>query len=94
MPKTQPPKPASAPAQQAKHEADSEAFVVQLAALSDGAKAHELKARAALAGLPAYTDTVGSLTRVRVGPYATREAAVTAAVKLAEHGMTGQVLAK
>ena len=69
-------------------------FVVQLAALSDDAKARELKARAALAGLPVYTDAVGNLTRVRVGPYATREAAVAAAAKLAENGMTGQVLAK
>lgn len=69
-------------------------FVVQLAALSDGAKARELKARAALAGLPTYTDTVGNLTRVRVGPYPTREAAEAAAGRLAENGMTGQVLAK
>jgi len=82
------------PARRTGPEAAGEAFVVQLAALSDGAKARELKARAALAGLPAYTDTVGSLTRVRVGPYATREAAVAAAVTLAEQGMTGQVLAK
>jgi DedD protein len=68
--------------------------VVQLAALSDSAKADSLKARAAQAGLPAYTDTVGKLTRVRVGPFATREAAVAAAVTLAENGMTGQVLVK
>ncbi len=68
--------------------------MVQLAALSDSAKADSLKARAAQAGLPAYTDTVGKLTRVRVGPFATREAAVAAAVTLAENGMTGQVLVK
>ena len=60
----------------------------------DPTKARELKARAALAGLPTYTDTVGSLTRVRVGPYPTREAAEAAAGRLAENGMTGQVLAK
>src|SRR5512143_147114 len=78
----------------AKSEATGETFVVQLAALSDGAKARELKARAALAGMPVYTDAVGSLTRVRVGPYDTREAAVAAAAKLAENGMSGQVLAK
>jgi DedD protein len=68
--------------------------VVQLAALSDAAKAQTLKARAAQAGLPAYTDTVGKLTRVRVGPYTSRTAAVAAAVKLAENGMAGQVLTK
>src|SRR3569623_81327 len=60
------PHPVAAPVPQKKPAAASEMFVVQLAALSDGAKARELKARAALAGLPTYTDTVGSLTRVRV----------------------------
>ncbi|MEW6119459.1 MAG: SPOR domain-containing protein [Pseudomonadota bacterium] len=70
------------------------AFVVQLAALSDAGKARALAARASQAGLPAYTDVVGKLTRVRLGPYATREAAVAAAVKLAENGMSGQVVAK
>lgn len=88
------PHPVAAPVPQAKPVAASEMFVVQLAALSDGAKARELKARAALAGLPAYTDTVGNLTRVRVGPFPTREAAVAAAVRLAENGMGGQVLTK
>jgi DedD protein len=68
--------------------------VVQLAALSDSTKANVLKTRAAQAGLPAYTDTVGKLTRVRVGPYTSREAAVAAAVKLAEKGISGQVLVK
>ena len=93
-PAPKPPKPAAAPAHQVKPAAAGEMFVVQLAALSDGAKARELKARAALAGLPAYTDTVGNLTRVRAGPYATREAAVAAVEKLRESGMSGQVLAK
>ena len=88
------PKPAATPAPQVKPAAASEAFVVQLAALSDSAKAQALKARAAQAGLPAYTDTVGKLTRVRVGPYTSRTAAVAAAVKLAENGMAGQVLTK
>ncbi|MFH1818287.1 MAG: SPOR domain-containing protein [Pseudomonadota bacterium] len=88
------PHPVAAPVLQKKPAAASEMFVVQLAALSDGAKARELKARAALAGLPTYTDTVGNLTRVRVGPYPTREAAEAAAGRLAENGMTGQVLAK
>ena len=93
-PAPKPPKPAAAPARQVKPAAAGEMFVVQLAALSDGAKARELKARAALAGLPAYTDMVGDLTRVRAGPYATREAAVAAVDKLRENGMSGQVLAK
>ncbi len=88
------PHPVAASVPQDKPVAASEMFVVQLAALSDGAKARELKARAALMGLPSYTDTVGNLTRVRVGPFATREAAMAAAVRLAENGMGGQVLTK
>lgn len=70
----------------------SESFVVQLAALSDSTKAERLKARAINAGLPTYTDKMGSLTRVRVGPFSTRQAAVDAAVKLDEYGLPGQII--
>jgi DedD protein len=94
--KPQPPKPATTAADKPANteQPASRSFVVQLAALSDPARANALKARAAQAGLPAYTDTLGKLTRVRVGPYATREAAVAAAVKLAENGMSGQIVEK
>ncbi len=68
--------------------------MVQLAALSDASKANALRTRAAKTGLPAYTDKVGSLTRVRVGPFSSREEAVNAAVKLAEKGMGGQILSR
>ena len=89
------PVPSPAPAaKEAKPAATGEAFVVQLAALSNAAKADELKSRAILLGLPAYTDKAGKLTRVRVGPFPTREAAVAAAVKLAEKGMATQVLSQ
>ncbi len=67
-------------------------FVVQLAALKDATRAAELKKRAALSGLPAYTDRSGELTRVRVGPFGSREEAVAAAVRLAELGLAGQIL--
>jgi DedD protein len=90
------PAPQSAPAPEVKTKpADAqETYVVQLAALSDADKAQALKARVTKLGLPAYTDALGSLTRVRVGPFNTRTAAVAAAVKLAENGMSGQVLTK
>src|SRR4030042_206067 len=55
---------------------------VHLAALSDPIKADALKGRAVLAGLPAYTDKLGNLTRVRVGPFPSHEAAETAMKKL------------
>jgi DedD protein len=91
-PKTQPPKPAESPAVVAKSAAAGEMYVVQLAALSDAVKAQALKVRAAKLGLPAFTDKLGNLTRVRVGPYPSREAAVAAAGKLAENKMAGQVI--
>jgi len=94
-PRPQPPESVAPAPVQAKSTAASEAFVVQLAALSDPAKADALKGRAVLAGLPAYTDKLGELTRVRVGPYSSREAAETAAKKLADNGFpAGQVVAK
>ena len=69
-------------------------FVVQLAALSDATRAGVLKDRAAAAGLPVHVDKSGALTRVRVGPFPTREAAAAAASKLNKIGVTGQVMAK
>jgi DedD protein len=85
------PTPAAA---EAKPAATGKTYVVQLAALADAAKAQALQARAAETGLPTYTDTVGKLTRVRVGPFATHDAAVAAGVKLANSGIPGQVVAK
>lgn len=90
-PKPAPPKPSQQPVQAQPH---TSGFVVQLAALKDAARAAELKQRAAKSGLPVYTDRAGELTRVRVGPFGTREQAVAAAVRLAEIGLTGQILSK
>lgn len=71
------------------------AFVVQLAALSDAKRAEALKVRAAKSGFPVFVDQSGNkLTRVRVGPFDTHEEAVAAAVKLAEIGISGQVVQK
>jgi len=99
-PKPTPPKPAPAkpaavkPSQTAASRPATAAFVVQLAALKDAKRAGELKKRAARSGLPVYTDRAGELTRVRVGPFASREEAVSAAVKLAETGLPGQILSQ
>lgn len=67
-------------------------FYVQLAALADAAKADELKNRAGKTGVSVFTDRVGALTRVRVGPFASREAALAAQQKLAGTGIPGQVI--
>ena len=73
-------------------------FVVQVAALSDAAKARELQARISAGGLKAYTEIVqtskGPVTRVRVGPYASREAAEKARKSLQRLQLDGKVVPK
>jgi DedD protein len=72
------------------------AYVVQLAALSDPAKAKQLQKQVAGAGVKAYTEVVsaksGEVTRVRAGPYATREAAERAREQLKKAGLDGRVV--
>ncbi|HEY2969405.1 MAG TPA: SPOR domain-containing protein [Casimicrobiaceae bacterium] len=71
------------------------AFVVQVAAFSDHYGARSLVAKLKRDGFPGYTEVVttdkGTLHRVRVGPYASREAAATAQAKLKAAGFNGMV---
>ncbi len=71
-------------------------FVIQVAALSDTAKAKELQARIAGGGMKAYTEVVqtskGPVTRVRVGPYSSREAAEKARPQLQKLQLDGKVV--
>jgi DedD protein len=73
-------------------------YVVQVEALADAAKAKQLQEKVAAAGLPAYTEVVstktGELTRVRAGPYESREAAEKARSQLKKAGFDGKVVAK
>lgn len=69
-------------------------FVVQLGAFSHADKAVELKNRVENLGLASYTDRSGALTRLRVGPFSSREAAIEAAQRLSENGVQGQVMPK
>ncbi len=64
----------------------SESFVVQVAAFGDGSKASRIAADLKKAGLAAYTEKAGNLTRVRVGPFAGREAAEKVATRLKSDG--------
>ena len=75
-------------------EANPLAFVVQLGAFSDAQKVATLNSRVRKLGLPAYTDKSGTLTRFRVGPFPSHEAAAAAAAKLAEAGLAGKVMVK
>jgi DedD protein len=95
----------SAPAAASEKKADKEApaasggaYVVQVAAFADVAKAKQLQKQVSGAGLKTYTEVVatksGEVTRVRVGPYPTREAAEKARTQLRKAGLDGQVMPK
>jgi len=91
------PKPAkAAPAKAPKLAAAPEGqFVVQVIALADAEKAKQMQTKITAAGIKAYTEIVktakGDVTRVRAGPFATREAAETARAQLKAIGMSGNV---
>jgi len=86
---------ATAPAT-APPEPPREGFVVQLAAFSDDKGANALSGKLTRAGYPAYTETIttsrGTLWRVRVGGYPTRDAAGAARDKLKAEGHAGIVV--
>ena len=90
------PKSKAKPAKAESH--DSGNFVVQVAALTDPDKAKQMREQIAGAGVKAYTEVVptakGSVTRVRAGPFASREAAEKARDRLKELGLTGNVVPK
>lgn len=75
--------------------ADSK-FVVQLGAYADGKVAGELQLKLKSAGFLAYAERVETskekLHRVRVGPYASRDAAETARAQLKAKGHSGIVV--
>ncbi|HEX9672772.1 MAG TPA: SPOR domain-containing protein [Burkholderiales bacterium] len=71
------------------------AFVIQVIALADAEKAQRMQGQIAAAGIKSYTEVVktvkGDVTRVRAGPFATREAAEKAQVQLKSLGMNGNI---
>lgn len=70
-------------------------FVVQVIALADAEKAQRMQQQIAAAGIKSYTEIVktvkGDVTRVRAGPFPTREAAEKARDQLKSLGMIGNV---
>jgi DedD protein len=72
-------------------------FIVQVGAYSDATTLREARARVERLGLKTYTQVIdsegGPRTRVRIGPFATREEATAAANKLKGAGLPGNVLA-
>jgi DedD protein len=92
-PPFKPKPPPQKPAPPEKKDAAKEEFVVPIGAF---ASPENVTAKLAAAKIPHYTEAVaGSLTRVRAGPFPTREAAEEAATKLKGLGLEpGAVTAK
>ena len=73
-------------------------FFIQVIALAEADKARQVQQQIVDAGIHAYTEVVaagkGNVTRVRAGPFATREEAERARAKLATVGLEGKVAAQ
>lgn len=84
------PKPAAKPA--------AGKFVVQVIALADAERAKQMQGQITAAGIKSYTEVVktakGDVTRVRAGPFATRQAAEKAREQLKALGMSGNIATK
>jgi DedD protein len=91
-------KPAEKSAAPAKGATGHGAYVVQVAALADPGRAKALEKRMAKAGVKTYTEVVttntGAVTRVRAGPYATKDAAEKARAQLKKAGLEGKIVPK
>lgn len=96
--KAQPkPKPKPKPAAKASKPAN-EPYVVQVIALADAGRAREMQQQLAGAGIKSYTEVVktakGEVTRVRAGPYATREAAEKSLAQIKALGLSGNITSR
>ena len=73
-------------------------FVVQVAALNDAEKAKQMLGQIAAAGIKSYTEVVpttkGNVTRVRAGPFASREEAEKMRDRLKGMGLSGNIVPK
>lgn len=73
-----------------------EGFAVQVGAFKDEEKLKQARAKLAVAGIPHYIErrntSVGELTRLRAGPFPTREAAEKALATMKAASMNGQVV--
>ena len=66
-------------------------FVVQLGVFKDINNAASVTAKAKAQGFSAYSEALGDKTRVRAGPFSTRDAADAAAAKLRKAGLAAVV---
>lgn len=70
----------------AREAATKESFVLQIGAFGDVAKADSISSELKQAGFSAYTEKAGAMTRVRVGPFSSRDEAEKAAARLKAQG--------
>lgn len=88
--------PKAEPAPPTKAAPPKQGFVVQVGAFKDADNAQQIAAKTKELKLPVYTDTVatsnGNVTRVRVGPFATREKADSALVQVKLSGADGKIV--
>ena len=76
-------------------EAGSGSYVVQLGAFTESANVRRVEERVRKLGYPVYSEAVrGGKTRVRAGPFSSREDAQAARDKLAHAGLAGMVAEK
>jgi len=90
------PRPTAPAAKPAPSAPTLEGFAVQVGAFKDDAKLAQARERIAAARLAHYTERLdgssGELTRLRAGPFPTREAAERAAVQLKRAGLEARVV--
>jgi DedD protein len=95
--KPPPPKPQPKAAPKKAKPADGK-FVVQVIALADAGRAKQMQEKIAAAGIKSYTEVVktrkGDVTRVRAGPFVTRQQAEKAREQLKALGMSGNIATK
>jgi DedD protein len=88
--------PAPAPATTPVADAKLAGFAVQVGAFRDEAKLKQAREKLAAAGVVHYTERLetkaGPLTRLRAGPFPTREAAETALVSIKRGALDGKVV--
>lgn len=75
---------------------DSGKYVIQVAALATKDKVNELQSRLKSAGIKSYTQTVstasGERTRIRVGPFASKDEAEKVRARIVEIGLNGTLV--
>jgi DedD protein len=74
------------------HPVPQSGFVVQIGAFANADTAHSWQKNLNQQGFKAYTEKVGDKTRVRIGPYSTRDAANKAHHKLEAKGLHSNIV--